>query len=211
METVSLSVTARDQERSAKELRRSALVPCILYGNKTTNVSLQGDHNAIFKALVQAGESTVVELDIGKGKPQPVLFHAIDFDPVSERIVHVDFYAVDMNKEIDAPVPLHFVGESPAVKDHGGVFVAAMDHVTVYCLPAKLPHAIEVDISQLTALGDIVTAAELPVIDGVKYMVDGGLPVASVQAPRHEEEAPKPAAEADAAAPEGEKKESTTA
>ena len=69
------------------------------------NVSLQCAYNDIYKAYASAGRSTLIDLD-ADGKKVPVLFHKLQFDPVSDKITHVDFYAVDMKKEIEAEVPI---------------------------------------------------------------------------------------------------------
>ncbi len=112
------------------------------------------------KAYVQAGESTLVELDMD-GKKLPVLFHRIDFDPVSDRIAHVDFYAVNMKEELEAPVSIRFEGESPAVKDLSAIIVTALDTVTVRCLPTNLPQNLSVDLSKLTEFGATLTIADI--------------------------------------------------
>src|SRR3989338_9534983 len=115
MDMVALSVSARTPDASAKTLRRAGTVPGIIYGN-ADNAQIQCPENTLKKAYTKAGESTLVELDMDC-KKLPVLFHAIDFDPVSDRMIHVDFYAVDMKKEIEAEVHIRYENESPAVKE----------------------------------------------------------------------------------------------
>ncbi|PIR49491.1 50S ribosomal protein L25, partial [Candidatus Peregrinibacteria bacterium CG10_big_fil_rev_8_21_14_0_10_54_7] len=106
MDMIPLKVSARDNAFKAKVLRKSNQVPCVVYGNEVKNMSLQCGYNDLFRVYLKAGESTLVDLDFG-GKNVPVLFHAVQFDPISDRITHVDFYAVDMKKEIEASVPVH--------------------------------------------------------------------------------------------------------
>ena len=183
MEMVSLSVQARTKDASPKQLRKDSVVPCILYGNDTENMPVQCEHNELMRAYMKAGESTLVELEAG-GKKIPVLFHSIDFHPVSERITHVDFYAVDMKKEIEAKVPVHTIGEAPAVKDLGGVLVTALDHVTVKCLPSNLPHALEVDISSMEEFGDQVLVSAIKLPENVIIMENEDQVIANVQEPR---------------------------
>jgi len=187
MEMIPLPVQARTKGHTPQQLRRQEIVPCVVYGNETENMPVECDHKALLKAFTKAGESTLVELEVN-GKKIPVLFHAITFHPVTEKITHVDFYAVNMKKEIEAHVPIRLKGESPAVKELGAVLVTSADHLTVKCLPTNLPHALEADISSLAAFGDTLTAAEVPVPQGVKVLEDAEHVIASVQEPRRAEE-----------------------
>jgi len=186
MDMVSLTATARDTAKKAKDHRTEGLVPCVVYGNETKNMPLSCVYNEIFKAFVSAGKSTLVDLDVA-GKKVPVLFHAIDFDPVSDRIIHVDFYAVDMKKEIEAKVSVRFEGEAPAVKEEGGVLVTVLDHVTVKCLPTKLPHDLAVSIESLVAFHDSLAVSDLQVPEGVVIQEDPEMMIATIQEPRKEE------------------------
>ncbi|MBU2213071.1 50S ribosomal protein L25 [Patescibacteria group bacterium] len=204
MNTVALTATARSPEQAAKHLRKTGQVPCVLYGNDIENTSLQCTHKEILKAYSEAGKSTLVELDTGS-KKVPVLFHEIEFHPVSDKIIHVDFYAVDMKKEIEAQVPIKHEGEAPAVKELGGILITPRDHVTVKCLPSVLPHEILVNIEQLAEFGSTLTIADLQIPDGVKVAEDPGTVIATVQEPRKEEviEAPVESTEGEAGSEEG--------
>lgn len=199
METIALPAQNRDLDRTNSALRSDDLVPCVVYGNKVENTSIMCDYNTLYRAYAKAGESTVIDLDI-EGKNVPVLVQSIDFHPVSDRILHVDFYAVDMNKKIQADIPLHFVGEAPAVKDMGGVLVTVRDTLTVECLPKDLPHAIEVDISSLVDFDTALHVSDIAIPANVELITEPERTLATVQQPRAavEEE------EADAEAAEGE-------
>ncbi len=200
MDMVSLSATARDGTVTPKAMRRSGQVPCVVYGHEVKNLHIQCDELALHKAFVKAGESTLVELDIG-GKKLPVLFKAITFDPISDRETHADFYAVNMNEEIETLVPIHFEGEAPAVKDLGGVFVVTHESVRVRCLPKDLPHDLPVSVLGLAAFHDILSVKDLTPPKGVTIMDAPETVVATIQEPRKEEEiAPPPTATAEGAA-----------
>ena len=199
MEKITLSASARDLAVSPSAMRRAHSIPCILYGNKVENTPLACEEAALKRAYAKAGESTLVQLDVA-GKTVPVLFHAVDFDPVSDRLTHVDFYAVDMNKELEAPIPLKFVGESLAVKDALGILVTPRNEVTVRCLPADLPHELEVDLSALAELHSAITVADIKLPKGVAVLDNPEEVVALIQEQRKEEEAPAAPAEGEAAA-----------
>lgn len=203
MQTISLQATARSSDVSARELRSKNIVPCILYGNEVKNQPLECGSAVLHKAYAQAGASTLVELDLA-GAKVPVLFHEVAFDPVSGRIIHADFYAVNMKKEIEAEIPLEFVGEAPAVKEQNAVLVYVHDHVLVKCLPGKLPHSISVDISKLAAFHDVVTAADLTLPEGVKLIEELETVLVVAQESRKEEvEEPVVAAAVEGAPAEG--------
>ncbi len=200
MEMVPLTATARDQKLKPNALRRTKKVPCVVYGSVDQNLHIQCDELSLHKAYVAAGESTLVDLDV-EGKKVPVLFKAITFDPVTDRETHVDFYAVNMKEEIEAPVRVQMRGESPAVKAEGGILVMAHDTVHVRCLPANLPHELTVDISTLAAFGDAITVKDIILPDGVTIVEPPETVVVTVQEPRAEEVATTPGADAAAAAP----------
>ena len=204
---ISLQTEARSSEGSAKTIRADGKVPCVLYGNDIDHTQLVCDYSELFRTYAKAGESTLVELEIGS-KKVPVLFHELQFEPVSDAITHVDFFAVDMKKEIEARVPLHFIGEAPAVKELGGVLVSVMDHVTVKCLPTALPSHIEVDITSLVEFSDAITVSDIAAPSGVVISDDTGAMIATVQEPRRDAEpTPEEAAAEGAEGAEGEKAE----
>ncbi len=218
MEKIILKAIKRTTEQSVKEMRIAGTVPGNVYGNLDTNVLVGMDEVALKKAYVKAGESTLVQLDV-EGTMIPVLFHSIDQDAVSDRIIHVDFYAVNMKEEVEAEVHIHLTGESEAMKE-GAILVNAMHEVTVKALPANLPHELTADLAKLAVFGDTITVADLVVPAGVTILSGAEEVIAIAQQPREEEkeEAPvvaegaegAPAAEGAApaeGAAEGEKKE----
>lgn len=221
MDQVTLKAAARDTKSTAKQLRRAGDVPCVVYGN-TENTQLQCPEKTLKQAYMKAGESTLVNLDV-EGKSIPVLFHSIDFDPVTSQFAHVDFYAVNMNKEVEASVALHFEGESPAVKGQGGILVTPLTHVTVRCLPKNLPHNLTVKIDGLTEFHMSMYVKDIALPSGVEIVEDAETVIVTVQEPRKEEEVvvaaptetaatagtpgPIPGATEGAAAPAAEKKD----
>lgn len=192
MDQITLQASARDPKQTPSQLRRSGKVPCVVYGN-VQNTLLECEHQPLRQAYMKAGESTLVHLDVA-GKSIPVLFHEMTFDPVSTKFSHVDFYAVDMNKEVEASVALHFEGESLAVKD-GGILVTPITHVTVRCLPKDLPHNLPVSLASLAEMHAVITVKDIALPKGVVVEDDMELVIATVQEPRKEEEvvAPTPA------------------
>jgi large subunit ribosomal protein L25 len=195
MDMIPLPATVRDASAKPRALRRSNKVPCIVYGYDVKNLAVLCDEKSLHKAFAKAGESTLVELDVG-GKKIPVLFKDISFDPITSREIHADFYAVNMKEEIETLVPVKFTGEAPAVKDLAGVFVVAHEHIRVRCLPSDLPHELLADISGLAEFHSNISIKDIAFPKGVKVMDDPATVVATVQEPRKEEEiTPAPTAE----------------
>lgn len=159
-------------------------LPAVLYGPKTENTPLFVDLGEFKKVWRAAGESTVVELNIG-GSKTPVLIYDVQLHPVSGEPQHVDFYAVDMTKKITAEVPLEFSGEAPAIK-LGGTLVKVIHEIEVESLPADLPHELKVDISRLAAFDDRILIKDIEVPAEVKILAELDEVVALVEEVKEE-------------------------
>ena len=185
MDKVVLTAKKRTTEQSVKEMRIQGSVPGNVYGNVDGNVLVAMDEVELRKAYKKAGESTLVQLD-AEGTTIPVLFHSIDQDAVSDRMIHVDFYAVNMKEEVEANVHIHLTGESEALKE-GAILVNALHEVTVKALPANLPHELTADLAKLTEFGTTITVADLVIPEGVTVLNDAEEVIAIAQQPREEE------------------------
>lgn len=193
MDFLPLAAVARDPAAKASRLRSGGIVPGVLYGATEGTLLVQCDRGELHRTFQKAGESTLVELDVG-GKKIPVLFKELQFDPITDREVHADFYAVNMKKEIETLVPIRLEGESPAVKEEGAILVVAHGEVRVRCLPADLPHSLTVSIAVLRKFHDVVTVKDIALPKGVRVMEDPSTVIATVQEPRKEEEIAPPTA-----------------
>jgi len=192
-----LELKAKKREisgKKAKTLRKEGLVPAVLYGPKTKNINLVVDEKELNKVFREAGESSLISLIVeGEKNPFLVLIHDFQRDPISYRIIHVDFYQPDLEKEVEAWVPIVTVGEAPAEKQLGGTLVKNVSEVLVKALPLNLPHEIKVDISSLKTFDDEILTKDLIVGEGVKIMKDPNDVIISVSPPEKvEEELAKP-------------------
>jgi len=163
-------------------------MPCVLYGNKIENVTLWIKNKDFKNIYEQAGESTILKLKLANGEERNVIIKEVQRDILSNKPIHADFYQVRMDEEIEAEIELVFIGESPAVKELGGVLVKNIDELSVKCLPGDLPPRFEVDISQLKTFDDYIYIKDLPISDKVEVMADVETVVAMVSPPRSEEE-----------------------
>ncbi len=174
--------------KKVKDLRKKGLIPAIVYGHDQKPLSLQVKYNDFEKLYKTSGGSTIISLTIDDEEPKNTLITEIQKDPVTHQYLHIDFHQVKMTEKITAEVPLVFVGESPAVKDLDGVLVKNIDQIEVSCLPADLPHEIEVDISALSDFESVIKISDLKIPSGVEVKTEPEEVVAVVTPPRSEEE-----------------------
>ncbi|MEK7183282.1 MAG: 50S ribosomal protein L25, partial [Patescibacteria group bacterium] len=173
--------------RKTVALRAEGQVPAVMYGFETEPKNIVLDRNAFTKVYGQAGESTVVDLEI-EGTKHPVLISEIQRDPLTDFITHADFRRVDPKRKIEAKIPLKLVGMAPAVKELGGTLLQTLEEVEVMSLPDALVHEIEVDVTKLATFEDVIRVKDISIPDGIEIKSDLEQAVASVQPPRSEEE-----------------------
>ncbi|MCA9356684.1 50S ribosomal protein L25 [Candidatus Nomurabacteria bacterium] len=181
--TITLPVTIRDKAKSLDTLRVDGNVPAVVYGPKQEPLSIVLEKKEFDKVLKEAGESTIIELT-GLDKAMEVLIKDVEFNPVKQQVIHVDFYALEKGKEITTHVPLEFIGVAPVETTHGGTVTHILQDVKVTCKPADLPSHIDVDVSVLVNIEDKIHVSDLKVAKGVVIHEDGESPVAVVSAAR---------------------------
>lgn len=174
MEQIELSAATRDiLGKKVRFLRRQGLTPANLYGRNVKSTALQVDTTQLKHTLAKAGKSSLVALKVDSAKrPKMVIIRDIQREPLTGGLLHVDLYQVKMEERIKIEVSLLFVGEAPAIRDRGGILVQNMTSVEVECLPANMPHNIEVDLSVLKELDQAVHVKDLSVDEGVTILTD---------------------------------------
>lgn len=188
MEKVILQAEPRNViGRQVKSLRKAGLVPAVVYGHEFKPLSIQVPVKELERVYAEAGESTVVYLGVN-GQDHPTIIHDIVRDPLSDKLLHADFYKVRLDQKIHAKIQLNFVGESPAVKGLGGILVKNMSEIEVEGFPQDLPHQIDVEISVLAELKSHVTVKDLNISNKLEVKADPEAVVALVQEPISEEE-----------------------
>ncbi|MEM2145264.1 MAG: 50S ribosomal protein L25 [Candidatus Jordarchaeaceae archaeon] len=182
--------------RKVKKLRREGILPANLYGKKIKSQEVQVKLSDFEKVYKEAGETGLVELVVN-GDKKPVLIHNVQFDPIQDNPLHVDFLQVDLKEKVTAQIPVELVGESPAEKQGLGTVVQYVDEIEVEALPVDLPDKFEIDASRLSEVDQAVLVKDLRVDSKkVEVKVDPEQIIAKVEPPRKEEEvAPKAPAE----------------
>lgn len=185
-----LTIKRRDGtgKQFAKRLRRQGVVPAILYGG-AKNEPVTVDPKSVLRMIAgHAGTTQLLTLKMdGEGGSRLAIIRAMQFDPVSENLVHVDLQEVSADKPITVRVAVHPVGEAVGVRDTKGILNLVLHEVSVSCLPTVIPERIDADVSEL-AIGDVLTIADLSVPEGVRVLNDPGQAVATVSPPMAEEE-----------------------
>ena len=201
------SITIKGSERESvgkvatKALRNAGAVPCVLYGGDQP-VHFSADEKA-FKGLVYTPNAHTVEIDLEGGKKFNAILQDIQVHPVSDKILHIDFFQLHDDKEITMEVPVKVTGVSPGVL-LGGVLRLNTRRLKVKALPKNLPDFVEANISELE-MGNKLYVTKL-VSDDYKLLHPENTVVAQVRISRAAMKAAQEAAKAAKAGPAKEKK-----
>ena len=185
--------------KATKRLRKVGIIPANIFGHHEASQPVQIDAIA-FDQLVRAHHATgIIALrQPGNGATQTALIRHVQHDPRSGKIIHVDFFRVSLRERITSKVPLHFVGEAPAVKLEGGVLLHLMDALDVECEAGDLVQYVEVDVTSLTEIDAILHAGDVKLPTSYTLLTDPKEGIAKIAATRAEiaeeaAEAPAPA------------------
>ena len=168
-----------------KELRNNKNIPGIFYSHDSKDSI---PFYMTQKTLNEAKKSgaRIFNIAVGSTK-QNVIFKAVQYHPVTDEILHIDLYGVNMKKAVIVKVQLVLTGTAVGVSNDGGVLVQSLNEIDIECLPGDIPENIEVDISQLS-LGDTMRAADLAVDEKFVVKTDDEQVVASVTQAMKEED-----------------------
>lgn len=198
--------------KKLKVLRKSGLIPSVVYGNKEP-VLLASEYVATEKVLQKAGYHSPIDLDMA-GKKQLAIVKDVQIDPVTRKIINIEFQAISMNEVVEATTPIVIVNfeESEAAKIYHFALTQSIEELSVKAKPADLPKSLEIDASGLKEVEDKLTIADLVLPKGVEF-ADKGLETEQVVASLYDPaaEAEKREAEAEAEAAEATEAEGTEA
>lgn len=156
------------QGKKLKKLRQKGQIPSVVYG-KDEPVMTMSEYNPTEKALLEAGYHSPIELLI-EGKPQLAIAKSIEVEPVSRRIINVEFQAVSADAVVEATTPIKIVGfdQSPAAKAHLTI-LPVLEEISVKAKPSDLPQELTVDASKLANAEDKITLADLQLPSKVEF------------------------------------------
>ena len=176
----------------AGRLRRQGRIPAVLYGEKRDPEPVAVDPKELLQILhSDSGVNTLIALKLEGSADARVLVKEYQLDPVSQKLLHADFYRIAMDKVLRVTVPIHLTGEARGVKAEGGIVDFVHREIVLECLPADIPENITVDVSDL-GLHDGIRVRDLSTGGRWKALSEGDMLIVHVIAPRAEAE-PAPA------------------
>lgn len=185
-----LDAVSRDGrgKNEARRLRAAGHIPAVVYGRRDAAVSVAVDPKVLFRILHSgSGMNTLIGLKLPDGGEARVLVKAYQLDPITHRMLHVDFYRIAMDEVIRVTVPIVLTGEARGVKQQGGLLDFTTREIDIECLPGDIPEHIDVDVSELV-LNEAVRLRDLPA-GSWKPVTDPDTMIVHVIAPRTEEAA----------------------
>ncbi|MCL4366534.1 50S ribosomal protein L25 [Patescibacteria group bacterium] len=160
-----LSLKAEERKilgKKVKSLRKNGQLPAHVFGKGLETESVSVDGKTFLKIFKEAGETGLIDLKIGAEKVKPVLIRGVQYDPVSDQLIHIDFYQVNLAQKVKVAVPLILIGEQPESVHLGETIVLqTLQELEVEALPTDLIENIEIDITSLKNIDDAITVGQL--------------------------------------------------
>lgn len=181
--------------RKARHLRKKGVIPAILYGRKEPVQMLSVNRKELTEVLHKGGRLLNLSL---ADRAEKVLVKDVQFDPVNEEILHVDFNRIALDELLTMEVEIVLKGHSKGILA-GGIMEQNLHRLTIKCLPTNIPPALEVDVSELD-IGSLMRVKDIKLPEGVKSVTEPEVVVCGVHLPKVEEVAPP--AEVSATEPE---------
>jgi len=207
MDKVRLRAQVRDTSTKSalKQLRNSGRIAASVYGHGFDSVSVSVDLAELAAAVKsEAGIHALMEMEIDGGKKKDhgtVVIKRVQKDPLTRRLMHVDFQRVKMTERLTTEVPIQFIGTAAGVQQ-GGIVEHVIDTVNVRCLPDRIPSHVDLDVSDLE-IGQALHVRDLPMPEGVEILAGADEVVVAVRPPHvHVEPEAEVAPEEEAAAAE---------
>ena len=190
METLSITLSPREVKgKKVSRLRQEGVVPVHFYGPDVDSASLQVDLKELRSLLISAGRNLPITVKVAGEAGENICFvREIQVHPVTEELLHVDFYRVDVSQTVRAEVPILLEGEPAAVRNLGGILLQPFDTLEVEALPLDMPESFRVDVTILEDFSASIRIGDIEVAEGVSILRDPVEMIARVVAPRIEEE-----------------------
>ena len=184
-QTQSLAVKTRAGlgKGACRKLRADDMVPGVYYDAKGVNVPVMVEHLPLQKLYSKIASSHVFDLQIegdAGAETKPALVWKVEHHPTKPRITHVDFYGVDLTKEIQVRVPVEVVGKSKG-QVKGGLLEIYRESIEVVCLPLAIPDKVVLDIANVD-INESIQIADVVLPEGVKAVYDNNYAVIGVLA-----------------------------
>lgn len=200
MKQVVLEAELRDVSKNLNALKNSGKIPAVFYGKNEKPVTISVDSKKFMALIEKEGANVIIELQLKDGKKTAIV-KELQRHVLTQAPNHIDFQAISLTDKIEVMVPIHTDGIPDGVKNFGGTMEHVIREIKVRCLPTEIPAKINVDVSGL-GIGQGITVANLPKLEGIEYVHDASSIVVNVLLQKVEEEKPAEAAAAEPQAPE---------
>jgi large subunit ribosomal protein L25 len=190
MAELSLQVSRREGSGKgvARKLRQNGRIPAVVYGGHREPVAIEVDRKSVSELVTKSehGVRSIFLLKMsGSDQQRQAMIKDLQIDPISRRIIHIDFVRVMMDEVVRVTVPVHVNGMAKGVKEAGGMLDFQVRDLHVECLPSAIPDAIEVDVSNLE-IHKYIRISDIQVPAGVKILDDPERVVVGVTVARAE-------------------------
>ncbi len=167
-------------------LRRAGITPANVYGHKLESTAVQADTAVLTHLLRGSTKNAIIDLKVeGEERPRTVVMREVLRNPVTDQLLHIDFFQVSMTEKMRADVRVVLTGTSPAVSTFAGVLLQTLETVAVEALPADIPTEFSIDVSVLTELEQSIHVRDLDVdANKVTLHTDPDVVLARVASPR---------------------------
>jgi large subunit ribosomal protein L25 len=187
MDKVVLKATPRTATgRQVRALRRSGLLPAVIYGHNVEPISISLEGREAGRVLGRLSSSSLITIDLD-GKEYPSIVREKQQNYIKRNLIHVDFMVVSLTEKIRAKVGILLTGNSPAVKDFNSMLINGLSELEVEAFPQDLPESIVVDISTLVKIGDGIHVRDIVLSDRVLVLDTPDEMIVLATAPAKEE------------------------
>ncbi|MFA9407243.1 MAG: 50S ribosomal protein L25/general stress protein Ctc [Candidatus Dadabacteria bacterium] len=188
--TLNVLKRKRMGKSGAREIRKEGNIPAVLYGKGTETLSLVINPTELKEALsTDAGENTLLEIRVKDEEAEIQklsLLREVQYDYLTDKPIHLDFQALDMNEKITVAVPVQIEGSAKGVKE-GGILEEILREISVECLPTNIPNSFSVDVTELE-IGHSIHVGTLEIEEGVTILHENEDTIVTVLAPKVEAE-----------------------
>lgn len=187
MADIKLQATIRKKSSKGamNTLRKESNVPGVFYSSDSEPVSIYVPDTKI-NPIVFTSEAHVIYLSVDEGEEQSCVLKEVQFDPVTDKIIHFDLYGLTAGQELQMTIPVNLTGETPIGVREGGVLTLNKHQLEISCLPKHIPQSLEINVEEME-IGDSIHVRDLS-YENVKIITPEKVLVVTVAAPRKEEE-----------------------
>jgi large subunit ribosomal protein L25 len=194
MSTVTLDAYVRKERGKgpARRLRAQGYAPAIFYGSTAEPIALTLNIREFRKAVERGGSNALFDLQIkddGETTNRMAILKDKHIRPIDAAVIHLDFYEIFMDQEIQVSIPIELIGKPIGVEE-GGILQSNIREISISCLPRAVPDNVVADVSKLN-ISDSLHVSDLELPENVTVLTDDTISIATVLSPRAEPEEPE--------------------